>query len=226
MFWSWCCRPPYSSLSWCKCTTIKYKHFWLFWFFSYRNVFQNSINTLAKSSKFCIVRTIRFCSNSTSTWSKYLSSYVWRDLIKLQMSASEHKIPDWKISFCSKFAVKTLPCYSCYCWHWKSTNLTILMRGFRREHSRPGPMPPTPLASQKKLGKKKKGRKERKEEEKEEKGEKWKVMHAQKKKKKNFGSNKSIVSIAYRHWSRGTAGLPGPLWKKEERKRKRSDVLC
>ena len=34
---------------------------------------------LSKSSKFCIVRTIRFCSNFSSMWSKCLSTNVWRD---------------------------------------------------------------------------------------------------------------------------------------------------
>ena len=50
--------------------------------FSPRNVFQNGFNTLSKtvnhfltiSSKFCTVRTIRFCSNFTSVWSKYLGT--------------------------------------------------------------------------------------------------------------------------------------------------------
>ena len=53
--------------------------------FSHRNIFQNGINTLSKmvnhflskSSKFCIVWTIRFCSNFTIMWSKYLSNNVW-----------------------------------------------------------------------------------------------------------------------------------------------------
>ena len=36
---------------------------------------------LSKSSKFCIIQTIRFCSNFTSMWSKYLSNNVWRDFI-------------------------------------------------------------------------------------------------------------------------------------------------
>ena len=63
--------------------------------FSYRNVFQNGVNSLSKmiektwffvkSSKFCILRTIRFCSNFTSMWSKYLSNNVWRDF-RLPMS--------------------------------------------------------------------------------------------------------------------------------------------
>ena len=63
--------------------------------FSHRNVFQNGVNTLSKmvnqflskSSKFCIVRTIRIYSNFTSMWSKYLSNNVWRDY-RLPMSAS------------------------------------------------------------------------------------------------------------------------------------------
>ena len=32
---------------------------------------------LSKSTKFCMVQTIRFCSNFTSMWSKYLSNNVW-----------------------------------------------------------------------------------------------------------------------------------------------------
>ena len=60
--------------------------------FSYTDVFQNGVNALSKmvnlfffffllkSSKFCVVQTIRFCSNFTSMLSKYLSNNVWRDL--------------------------------------------------------------------------------------------------------------------------------------------------
>ena len=76
-----------------------------------------------KSSKFCVVPTIRFCSNFTSMWSKCLSNNVWRDF-RLPMSASAiivpYKIPDRKINFNSKFTVKTLPYCRCWCWHWKS----------------------------------------------------------------------------------------------------------
>ena len=51
--------------------------------FSHRNVLQNGFNTLSKmvyhflskSSKFGMVRTIRYCSHFTSMWSKYLSNY-------------------------------------------------------------------------------------------------------------------------------------------------------
>ena len=39
--------------------------------FSYRNLFQNGVNALLKSSKFHVVWTIRFCSNSTSMWCKH-----------------------------------------------------------------------------------------------------------------------------------------------------------
>ena len=63
--------------------------------FSHRNVFQNGINILSKmvnhflskSLKFCLAWTIRFCSNFTSMWSKYLSNNVWRDF-RLPMSVS------------------------------------------------------------------------------------------------------------------------------------------
>ena len=34
---------------------------------------------LSNTTKFCMVQTIRFCSNSTSMWSKYLSNNVLRD---------------------------------------------------------------------------------------------------------------------------------------------------
>ena len=51
------------------------------------NILSKMVNHfLSKSSKFCIVWTIGFCSNFTSMWSKYLSNNVWRDF-KLQMSA-------------------------------------------------------------------------------------------------------------------------------------------
>ena len=48
--------------------------------FSHRNVFQNGANTLSKivnhffeknRTKFCMARTIQFCSHFTSMWSKY-----------------------------------------------------------------------------------------------------------------------------------------------------------
>ena len=63
--------------------------------FSHRNVFQNGVNTLSKivnhflskSTKFCMVRSIRFCSNCTSMWFKHVSNNVWRDF-RLSMSAS------------------------------------------------------------------------------------------------------------------------------------------
>ena len=65
--------------------------------FSFRNLYQNGTNALSKmvikkqvflpkSTKFCIVPTIQFCSNFTSMWSKYLSNNVWRDF-RLPMSA-------------------------------------------------------------------------------------------------------------------------------------------
>ena len=38
---------------------------------------------LRKSSKFCIVRTIRFCSNFTSMWSKYLANINVERLLDL-----------------------------------------------------------------------------------------------------------------------------------------------
>ena len=120
---------------------------------------------LRKGSKFYVVRTIGFCSNSTCVWSKYLSNSVWKDF-RLPISASAMiivslrfvtldatatwipfknpstvtnptiepycvllslalpcrttwqiansklfnvKIPERKINFCSKFAVKLFP---------------------------------------------------------------------------------------------------------------------
>ena len=66
--------------------------------FSYnKNVFQNGPNALSKivlknpvfwskSSKFCVVSTIRFCSNFTSMWYKHSLRNVWRDF-RLLMSA-------------------------------------------------------------------------------------------------------------------------------------------
>ena len=43
-------------------------------------------NGLSKSSKFCVVWTIRFCSNFTSMWYKHVFKNVRRDL-RLSMSA-------------------------------------------------------------------------------------------------------------------------------------------
>ena len=54
---------------------------------SHRNVFQNSVNSLSKivnyflskNTKFCMVRTIRLCSNFISMRFKYLTNNVWRN---------------------------------------------------------------------------------------------------------------------------------------------------
>ena len=58
--------------------------------FSYGNIFHNGVNALSKNgfekpgflsknSKFCVVWTIRICSNFTSMWYKYFVRNVWRD---------------------------------------------------------------------------------------------------------------------------------------------------
>ena len=48
---------------------------------------QKRFHCFVKSSKFWVIRTIRFCSNFISMWSQYLSNNVRRDF-KLPMSAS------------------------------------------------------------------------------------------------------------------------------------------
>ena len=48
---------------------------------------------LLKSSKFCIFRTMRFCSNFTSMWSKYFSNNVRRDF-RPSVSNGNLKWPD------------------------------------------------------------------------------------------------------------------------------------
>ena len=62
--------------------------------FSYRIMFQNGVNALSKivdtflskSSKFCLVRIIRWCSNFSSLWHKHLiRTYKWH--FRLPMSA-------------------------------------------------------------------------------------------------------------------------------------------
>ena len=59
----------------------------------HRNFFQNGVKTFSKMvnhflpKKLKIFRTIRFCSNFTRRWPKYLSNNVWRDF-GLQVSAS------------------------------------------------------------------------------------------------------------------------------------------
>ena len=67
----------------------------------------------SKSSKFCIVRTVRFCSNFTSMWSKYLSNSVWRDF-RLPMSPCSNynvglKYPIRKSFFTVNLPSKLLP---------------------------------------------------------------------------------------------------------------------
>ena len=83
--------------------------------FSYRNVFQNDANALSKmdlkypfffllskSSQFCEVSTIRFCSNFTGMWYKHLLRNVWRNF-RLLMSAVSTVAGK---SFNSKFTAK------------------------------------------------------------------------------------------------------------------------
>ena len=76
---------------------------------------------LFKSSKFHVVWTIPFCSNSTSMWSKYLSNNVWRDF-RLPMPALATVAGK---NFNGKFTTKLIfrsgiLYYHCWCWHWKS----------------------------------------------------------------------------------------------------------
>ena len=52
------------------------------------------------ASKFCMVQTIRFCSNFTSMWSKYLWNNVWRDLdFSVSISNGNMKCPIRKSIF-------------------------------------------------------------------------------------------------------------------------------
>ena len=76
---------------------------------------------LSKTSKFRVLRTIQFCSNFTSMWSKCLSNDVWSDFW-LPMSAlatvagkSFNGTLTAKMSFRSSILY-----YHCWCWHWKS----------------------------------------------------------------------------------------------------------
>ena len=56
------------------------------------------------------IRIIRFCSNFTSIWSKYLSNNVWKNF---RFARSENQ-------FFQKFDIEILLCYRCKFWHWKS----------------------------------------------------------------------------------------------------------
>ena len=88
--------------------------------FSHRNVFQNGVKTLtkcltiflSKSSRFCTFRAIRFSSNFTSMWFKYLSNNVWRDF-RCQHQLCNIRYPIVKSIFFGTFVIKTLPCYRC-----------------------------------------------------------------------------------------------------------------
>ena len=61
-----------------------------------------------KSSKFCIFRTMRFCSNFTSMWFKYLSNNVWRDfrLKNVSVSNGNLKFPIGKPIFAVNLSLK------------------------------------------------------------------------------------------------------------------------
>ena len=96
----------------------------------HRNVFQNGVNHfskivdhfLPKSSQFCIFRTVRFCSIFSSMLSKYTSQIMYGATLDFQYQRQWwlHKMPDLKINLCSKYAIKTLLCHRCTCWHLKS----------------------------------------------------------------------------------------------------------
>ena len=75
-----------------------------------------------KLKKISIFPTMRFCSNFTRMWSKYLSNNVQRDfrLPKSESVMATYKISHRKINFCTEFAIKTLPCYHCKYWQRKS----------------------------------------------------------------------------------------------------------
>ena len=63
---------------------------------------------LPKCSKFWMCRNIRFCSNLTSMWSKYLPNNVWR-VFRLHMSVSVNiKCPIGKSIFVVNFPLKLL----------------------------------------------------------------------------------------------------------------------
>ena len=95
--------------------------------FSHRNIFQNGSMLrqngqifLSKRSKFCIVRTIRFCLNFTSIWFKYLLNNVWsfsknNGKIKYAIEKSSFSV-DMKLRlFCVTITIKlmlTLEVYS------------------------------------------------------------------------------------------------------------------
>ena len=90
-------------LTWLRVSECRY--FWnterwqsLNWYFSTKQLYQSQKHLpkwrqhfvkryVSKSTKFCMFGTIRFCSNCTSMWSKYLSNNAWRDF-RLSMSAT------------------------------------------------------------------------------------------------------------------------------------------
>ena len=66
---------------------------------------KNGKHLLSKSSKFCIVR---FCSNFTRMWSKYLSNNVWRDL-SLDFQCQHHQYGNIKYPIGKSIFAVNLP---------------------------------------------------------------------------------------------------------------------
>ena len=117
-------QPGYTCRITVNFVTLKDDSLWISWLSS--NIFTVTKTSskmvdhfLSKSLKFCILRTIRFCSKFTRMWSKCLTNNVWTDFI-LATSGSAMVIKHARSenNFCSKFGVKVPRlCYICWCWH-------------------------------------------------------------------------------------------------------------
>ena len=81
---------------------------------------KNVYRFLANSSKLCIFRIIRFCSNFTGIeWSEYLK-IMYEETLAFQYQRKKWQHALSKNKFCCKFSIKALPCHGCKWWHGKS----------------------------------------------------------------------------------------------------------
>ena len=85
-----------------------------------KNGYKKPVFLVSKSSKFCVVWTIWFCSNFTSIWYKhFFLRNVWRDF-RLPMSALATVGIVLMENLLQKWIFRAgIWCYHCWCWHWK-----------------------------------------------------------------------------------------------------------
>ena len=76
---------------------------------------------LSKSSKFCVVWTIWFCSNSTSMWYKHSLWNMCRDFRLLMSLLATVAGEILTANLLQKLIFRSgILCYHCWYWHWKS----------------------------------------------------------------------------------------------------------